>query len=67
MRARKRPIPTAKLCLRLGDTAVASQDRMPSTVMRRKTSPLTKTAPSICGQAIPIAVRLKATKAFSPM
>ena len=60
-------MPTAKACFRLGETASASQARTPSTVMARKTRPLTKTAPSIWGQVAPIAARPKATKAFSPM
>ena len=60
-------MPTAKACFRLGDTASASQLLMPSTVMARNTSPLTNTAPSICGQVAPIVARPKATNAFSPM
>ena len=60
-------MPTANACLRLGETASASHARTPSTVMARNTSPLTNTAPSICGQVAPIAARPKATKAFSPM
>ena len=67
MSARKRPMPTAKACFRLGEMASASQARTPSTVMARKTTPLTNTAPSICGQVAPIAARPKATNAFSPM
>ena len=60
-------MPTANACLRLDDTASASHARTPSTVIARKTRPLTNTAPSICGQVAPMAARPKATNAFSPM
>ena len=60
-------MPTPKLCLRLVEIASASHARTPSSVIARNTSPLTNTAPSICGQVAPIAARPKATNAFSPM
>lgn len=67
MRARKRPIPTAKLCLRLGEIDAASHGRIRSMVKAAKAAPLTKTAPSRCCQEMPRAERPKAMKAFSPM
>jgi len=63
----KRPMPAAKLCFIEVEMASAIQARIPVRVSSRNKTPLTNTAPSACGQAIPIAVRPKATKAFSPM
>ena len=67
MKARKRPMPAAKLCFIDGEIAAASQLRKPTSVMIRKTTPLTKTAPRRCCQVMPSAARPKAMKAFSPM
>ena len=60
-------MPAAKLCFIEGESALASHGRMRSNVTTAKITPLTKTAPSACGQAIPSAVSVTAMKAFSPM
>ena len=65
--ARKSPMPAAKLYLRLGEIALASQVRSPAKVRMRKTTPLTNTAPSRCCHVTPSAARPKAMNAFSPM
>ena len=57
----------AKLCLSEIEIASAIRARMPVSVSSAKSTPLTNTAPRACCQAMPIAVRPKATKAFSPM
>ena len=60
-------MPTAKACFMLGLMELASQPRIPSNVMTRKTSPETKTAPRRSCQPIPREASPKAMKAFSPM
>ncbi len=60
-------MPTAKLNLRLGEMASASQARRPATEMTRKSRPPRKTAPSRCCHVTPSAASPKAMNAFSPM
>ncbi len=67
MSARNSPIPAAKLCFMLAETALASFDRTWNTVSSRKTMPATNTEPRRCSQVAPSATRPKAMKAFSPM
>ena len=67
MKARKSPMPTAKLCFIDGEIELASQVRAPTSVMIRKMTPLTNTAPRRCCQVTPSAARPKAMNAFSPM
>jgi hypothetical protein len=55
MSSRNSPMPIAKLCLRLGEMAPASQARARSSVNTRNSTPLTNTAPRLCchGMCIP--------------
>ena len=60
-------MPAAKLCLSVGEIESASQARIPRSVMTRKNTPATNTAPSRSCQEMPRAVSPKAMNAFSPM
>ena len=68
MKVRKRPIPTAKLSLRLSGSASASQLRILRTVRIVNRTPAMKTAPRAACQVYPIDLTtVNAMKAFSPM
>jgi hypothetical protein len=66
MNKRNSPMPTAKLCLRLGAIADASQVRAPQSVSKRNNTPATNTEPRHCCQ-LATATTVKAINAFSPI
>jgi hypothetical protein len=68
MKVRKRPMPTAKLCLSERGIALASQLRTRNTVRIVKSTPARKIAPNAVCQGNPMPfTTVKAMKAFSPM